>query len=660
VDALHGFFQSVRPTEKGLVVNVDTATSAFFKPGPVIDVMLDILGRSPHSIRSGFTESEVTRLTKIMKGLEFQVTHRSAKCRPQKIAAIIPLEAHKATFEIEGGKTMTVASYFESKYSVKLKYDFLPCIQTKRKSIFPVEVCTITAHQKYKRKLGDMQISEMLKVTTVKPAERFDKIQHGLASLRYDANEYCSQFGFSVQNRPIQGDARLLDSPELLYHPSSQDPVVKPGFYMRNLRGQRLFRGATIDSWAVVVFARREEVRGGDIIQFFIRDFVKACGVMGLDVLQDQPPIVYGDSGGGHEQTLKRAYIAATEASGSLCPRILLCVLPRKEKFLYGTIKKITDTVLGLPSQCVWLKHFSNISQSRPTQMNYLCNVIMKVNVKLGGVNHLTKPTYLAFLSDKPSMILGADMSHPGVGERAKSIAALVGTVDARASRYASVIDSQASRVELIENIEAMTVELLRAFYRNSGQKPQRLLLYRDGVSEGAFEATINHEARGIFAACQALEDGYRPTLTYVTVQKRHHIRFYPANSSEGDKLGNCRPGTVLDNSITSPSSFDFYLQSHSSLKGTARPARYHVLLDENNFSADELQQLTYNLCHLFCRSTASVSLVTPVYYAHLLCARGTFHSAHFSDSSTMVSDDVSNTTYDEVKPRLRDCMYFM
>ncbi|KAL2340455.1 hypothetical protein Fmac_008395 [Flemingia macrophylla] len=33
-------------------------------------------------------------------------------------------------------------------------------------------------------------------------------------------------------------------------------------------------------------------------------------------------------------------------------------------------------------------------------------------------------------------------------------------------------------------------------------------------------------------------------------------------------------------------------------LQGTSRPAHYHVLWDENNFTVDEIQSLTNNLCY--------------------------------------------------------------
>ena len=52
-------------------------------------------------------------------------------------------------------------------------------------------------------------------------------------------------------------------------------------------------------------------------------------------------------------------------------------------------------------------------------------------------------------------------------------------------------------------------------------------------------------------------------------------------------------------------------------------------MYDDNNLSADELQQLTYYLCHLYSRCERSVSYPSPTYYAHLAAfrARG-YHNA--------------------------------
>ncbi|KAL8498222.1 hypothetical protein ACS0TY_021525 [Phlomoides rotata] len=110
----------------------------------------------------------------------------------------------------------------------------------------------------------------------------------------------------------------------------------------------------------------------------------------------------------------------------------------------------------------------------------------------------------------------------------------------------------------------------------------------------------------------------------FVVVQKRHHTRLFPEDCRNADKSGNILPGTVVDTEICHPTEFDFYLCSHAGIKG--RPAHYHVLLDENDFTADSLQILTNSLCYTHARCTRSVSIVPPAYYAHLAAFRARYY----------------------------------
>src|SRR5690554_3332794 len=85
------------------------------------------------------------------------------------------------------------------------------------------------------------------------------------------------------------------------------------------------------------------------------------------------------------------------------------------------------------------------------------------------------------------------------------------------------------------------------------GLKPERILFYRDGVSEGQFAEVLKTEVAALQNACQRLEADYRPKITFVVVQKRHHARFFPAKRTDGDQRGNCHPGTVVDTEIVHP-----------------------------------------------------------------------------------------------------------
>lgn len=143
------------------------------------------------------------------------------------------------------------------------------------------------------------------------------------------------------------------------------------------------------------------------------------------------------------------------------------------------------------------------------------------------------------------------------------------------------------------------------------------------GRNGAACMQVLAKEYTAIRNAGLALEDGYTPPITYITVLKRHRARLFPTAPDADDGGGNVRPGVCVDVGISLASGFDFYLSSHKGIQGTVKPAHYHVLHDENAFGSDAIQIATYWLCYGFCRCTRSVSYCPPAYYAHLVADRG-------------------------------------
>lgn len=234
--------------------------------------------------------------------------------------------------------------------------------------------------------------------------------------------------------------------------------------------------------------------------------------------------------------------------------------------------------------------------------------------------------------------------------------------MDKFAALHLAAVRTQPQRVAIIEDLQDMASELLKKYYIKTGLKPQRIIFYRDGVSEGQFQAVLDHEITALKAACEAIEQGYAPTITFIVVQKNHHVRFFPVTPSEGDRSGNVKAGTVMETAICHPTDYDFYLMSHSGIQGTSRPAHYHVLLDENSFKPDDLQLLTYYLCHIYVRCTKSVGVVPAVYYAHLIAARSRFFLEDNSDNQSMASVasmDLIMSSLKDVHSDLENVMYY-
>ncbi|KAG6117241.1 hypothetical protein E4U13_001236 [Claviceps humidiphila] len=116
-----------------------------------------------------------------------------------------------------------------------------------------------------------------------------------------------------------------------------------------------------------------------------------------------------------------------------------------------------------------------------------------------------------------------------------------------------------------------------------------------------------------------------QPKFTVIVATKRHHIRFFP-EEGEADSNGNPVPGTLVERDVTHPFIWDFYLSSHVAIQGTARPAHYYVILDEMEVPVNDLQNMIYQQCYSYARSTTPVSLHPAVYYAHLAAARARAH----------------------------------
>ena len=123
-------------------------------------------------------------------------------------------------------------------------------------------------------------------------------------------------------------------------------------------------------------------------------------------------------------------------------------------------------------------------------------------------------------------------------------------------------------------------------------------------------------------------------------------------------------PKKVVDNTITREDNWDFYLQSHTAITGTARPAHYFVLLDEifrknSDDPVGELERLTYSLCHLYGKATVSVSIPPPVYYADLACGRGKRYLSRVFDQDQRMDQEVRDADV-TVHDALKDTMFYI
>uniref|UniRef100_A0ACD5UNX7 Uncharacterized protein n=1 Tax=Avena sativa TaxID=4498 RepID=A0ACD5UNX7_AVESA len=678
LECWRGYYQSLRPTQMGLSLNIDISSTSFYKPISVMEFARDCLNLKKVEANRPPSDRDRLKLKRALRGVRVETTHQEGNKSAYKITGITSVPLVQLNFPLDEGSQMTVVQYFWDRYKYRLGFTSWPCLQAgndARPIYLPMEVCTIIEGQRFSRKLNEKQVTGILRATCERPNDREKSIMKMVDHNNYAADKLAQEFGVDVTSKMVNVQARVLPPPQLKYHDSGKEKSCTPSVGQWNMINKKMVNGANVQRWTCLNFSRMP-IEG---VLLFCGDLVRMCNSIGMVFNTVPVAEIRSASANNIEAALKDVHQRAPNI------QLLIVILPDVSG-QYGKVKKVCETELGIVSQCL------KPDKVNKANMQYFENVALKINVKAGGRNTALQQAVsrkIPFVSDKPTIIFGADVTHPAAGEDSSaSIAAVVASMDwPEITKYRAVVSAQPPRQEIIQDLfwttrdpekgtfvhGGMIRELLVAFYRQNNRKPERIIFYRDGVSEGQFAEVLMHEMDAIRRACQSLQEDYLPKVTFVVVQKRHHTRLFPeVHGKQTDRSGNILPGTVVDTSICHPTEFDFYLCSHAGIQGTSRPAHYHVLYDENRFTADGLQSLTNNLCYTYARCTRSVSVVPPAYYAHLAAFRARYYDEPLegSDSTSVVSagsrtaagaagPPVAYRRLPQIKDNVKDVMFY-
>ncbi|OQR93584.1 Argonaute1 (AGO1) [Achlya hypogyna] len=649
----YGYHQSLRPTQSQLTLNIDMAATAFVTSMPAIDFMCETCNF--REIPAMLNKPQASLVAKMFRGVKIQIVHRGTLKMKARVLGLSPKSALETTFfSDELNRDETIVSFFKRKYNISLKYPKLPCLHVgnpSKKIYLPLEVCMTMEGQRFVRKVNENQVANMIRFTCTPPEERRQRIEAQVRAAHFEADNNLAAFGLEVAPQMLSVEARQLPEPDMAYGKNQSE---RPGGGTWNMRNKAYFAPHALSSCAVISLCDDRRLSEGEIADFFAALLGQAKDLgMGTPGM---PPILIRR---GRNEPVEDLFYDAVQAATKRFrapPQIVFCINPVLDAQNYGDLKRASDVSFGIPSQCMLMKH---IAKKNP---QYIANLLLKVNVKLGGINTVCRDPLPKF-SQAPTIIFGADVTHPAPMDKTRpSIAAVVASMDRHAVKYASVMKDQGHRIEQIEDLESLAADMLRSFFQETRVKPARILFYRDGVSEGQFQMVMDYEVTALRRACHNLEPGYNPQITFVIVQKRHNTRFFAANAADADRSGNVKAGTVVDTGVCHPLEHDFYLMSHAGLQGTSRPAHYHVLLDEIGFTADEIQTLTFRLCFTFARCTRSVSIVPAAYYSHLVAFRARFFQTDGSDTGSSAGSSYNEATGRllEVHQDLRRRMYFV
>ncbi|KZS97003.1 Piwi-domain-containing protein [Sistotremastrum niveocremeum HHB9708] len=667
--AWKGYHQSIRPSINRLYVNMDTTAAAMYQDGRLIDLCLSFLGKQDISYLScAYMETDrrsFSRLDRFLRKLRVTIkVGNRAESRPRQITELVP-KGTRYKFE-SGGVETTVERHYRDHHNIALQYPTLVAVGIGDTEVFPIEFLRVVTGQIFRGQIPPESTTEMLQFSKAKPDMRLRQIMDGGHLLDHENSPVMRSSGIRISRTPAEVRGRVLDPPIVRFQETSQ--IVNKGTF--NMVGRKLASPAVIKAWAVVVF----DTTNVQVVADWVGYLRQNCIDLGIRILVDQPPIFPHNPSANIEQILldaaNRAVADARRKaeelglSRNIVPRpdLIIVILPPAVEDLKNRIKHWGDSGAGVSTQCLIGDKCRRLTPRNRDQ--YYKNVVLKINAKLGGTNfHLTgdhnAPDAIRWVYERPSMIVGADVSHPGPGQTLPSFSAVVSSVDPKAARYVAANRVQEARVERINS--------LRLFWQTRNDErvtwsltprdcwPERILFMRDGLSEGEFTevkddelAALREGIRSFFAELRRVKPDFAlpavdppVKISYLVVIKRHHVRFFPRSQTLTDDSGNVHPGFVMDHTITNPKHRTFFLQSQAGLLGTSRPALYTLLHDENGFTPDSLQELCNGLCYHHARSTRAVSIPAPIYSAHIVSRRGKIHMPQDHDGASTATGDV-------------------
>ena len=296
-----GYFQSIRPSENRMYLNIDIATGIMYRPGPLIGLFMEFFKKNDPSAFSptrGFPDRDRIRLQKFVSNMRVKTTH-TGRDRTVVIKKLSSTGASKTMFTMrDSPQPISVANYFRMHTNKNLNFPDNICVEVYLSfhllSRFHldfvvrlllvhwslsnyVKSCLVKSWESRSLqiwqpklwnsrrwiRLNDFRVLG-LALTFVKSLYYcYTFLMCSFQVLQYGQSEYVRAFGMAVTPTPISVPARVLPPPVLRYGPGSAEAtIVSPfvvyylGFWWWPFIKQKPYNG----SWNMSVLYLHEDI----------------------------------------------------------------------------------------------------------------------------------------------------------------------------------------------------------------------------------------------------------------------------------------------------------------------------------------------------------------------------------------------------------------
>ncbi|CAD7013874.1 protein aubergine [Ceratitis capitata] len=406
--------------------------------------------------------------------------------------------------------------------------------------------------------------------------------------------EVLTSWNMELDNQLVEVPGRILTKSKILFANAYEDCNATAN-WTGSFRKQHMYKSVEMRRWCVIT-----PKRNINETQNFIGVLIKVAAGLGMRIAAPMYHQMNDDRVG--------SYASAINTAGAEDPQLIMVVLVSNNEEKYSCVKKKCCVDRPVPSQVATLRTIA--PRDNKGVMSVATKIAIQMNAKLLGA------PWLIDIPVTGLMTVGFDVCH-SAKEKNKSYGALVATMDLKSKpRFFSTVTQHLKGQELSNEISMNMTFALKAYRNEHGMLPRKILFYRDGVGDGQLHQVFHTEVKVLKNKLDEIyKNAGEPTpapMAFIVVSKRINTRYFV----NGD---NPPPGTVVDDVITLPERYDFFLVSQSVNQGTVSPTSYNVIYDTMGFNSDRIQLLTYKMTHLYYNWSGTCRVPAVCQYAHKL-----------------------------------------
>uniref|UniRef100_A0A673SZT2 Piwi-like protein 2 n=1 Tax=Suricata suricatta TaxID=37032 RepID=A0A673SZT2_SURSU len=553
-----GYAASIRRTDGGLFLLADVSHKVI-RNDSVLDVM--------HAMYQQNKENFQDECTKLLVG---NIVITRYNNRTYRIDDVDWNKTPKDSFTMSDGKEITFLEYYSKNYGITVKEEDQPLLihrprerQNNQGMLLKGEILLLPElsfmtgiPEKMKKDFRAMK--DLTQQINLSPKQHHNALECLLQRISKNeaASNELARWGLCLQKDVHKIEGRVLPM-ERINLRNTSFITSQELTWIKEVTRELSILTVPMHFWALF-YPKRAMDQARELVNML----EKIAGPIGMRI---SPP-AWVELKDDRIETYVRTIQSMLGAEGKI--QMVVCIIMGTRDDLYGAIKKLCCVQVPVPSQVINVRTIG-----QPTRLRSVAQkILLQINCKLGG------ELWGVDIPLKQLMVIGMDVYHdPSRGMR--SVVGFVASINLTLTKWYSRVVFQMPHQEIVDSLKLCLVGSLKKFYEVNHCLPEKIVVYRDGVSDGQLKTVANYEIPQLQKCFEAFEN-YQPKMVVFVVQKKISTNLYLAAT---EHFVTPSPGTVVDHTITS------------------------------------CEWLTFKLCHMYWNWPGTIRVPAPCKYAHKL-----------------------------------------